>query len=187
MLVKPLTALALALLVAAPASAIPLDPRSFDSIGALRGSTGTLTINTDGDVPYLQFNLEGFKGVVVPQGNGLPDIAVFAFDGIAVTGSVSIRGSGSQIDHLVRIASGSGFTAIGPTEARAAVVLSGGTYSALGGLLSTSRLEGYGAVIGPVEGTAGSALLASGGTLTLGDANRSDGVTGPTAWIGGAP
>jgi len=92
------------------------------------------------------------------------------------SGSAFTAISTFRIDHLVRIASGSGVTAIGRTDASAPIVLGGGTFSAIGGLSTGSRLEGHGAVIGPVHGAPGSELIVSGGTLTLGDANRVDGV-----------
>jgi len=92
------------------------------------------------------------------------------------SGSAFTAVSTLRIDHLVSIASGSGFTAIGRTEASAPIVLGGGTFSAIGGLSTGSRVEGHGAVVGPIHGVAGSELLASNGTLTLGDANRADGV-----------
>lgn len=116
--------------------------------------------------------------VVLRTGGGAVASHPYVTSGLLTleSGSAFTAISTLRIDHLVSIASGSGFTAIGRTDASAPLVLGGGTFTAIGGLSTGSRLEGHGAVIGPVHGAPGSELIVSGGTLTLGDANRADGV-----------
>lgn len=90
--------LALGLLLAAGGRvhAIPLDPLAFKSLGPLVANTGEIKINTDGDVPSLTVGGKSFAGVLVKQGAGLPDVAVFTFTGIGITGDVTITGTGSR-------------------------------------------------------------------------------------------
>ena len=88
-------AFALPLFLGANAFAIPLDPVSFDSLGILDVSAGTVAIDTGTVVPLLTIGITTFKGVLQSQGAGLPDIAVFTFDRIRITGSAVISGQGN--------------------------------------------------------------------------------------------
>ena len=88
-------AFALPLALSAPAFGIPLDPMSYGSLGILDVSSGTVAINTGGVLPTLTIGSTTFKGVLQSQGTGLPDIAVFTFDRIRITGSAVISGQGN--------------------------------------------------------------------------------------------
>lgn len=89
-------ALALPLMAALPARAIPLDPLAFKSLGALVANAGEVRIDTDGAIPTLTAGGKTFAGVLAKQGAGLPDVAVFTFSGIGITGSASVVGSGAR-------------------------------------------------------------------------------------------
>lgn len=89
-------AFALPLILGTKVFAIPLDPVSFDSLGTLDVSAGTVAINTGTVVPTLTIGTTTFKGVLQSQGAGLPDVAVFAFDRIRITGSAVISGQGNR-------------------------------------------------------------------------------------------
>lgn len=188
MSMKPLTALALALLFTTRADAIPLDPADFESFRSLRASTGSLTINTDGLVPRLRMGTEEFKGVLVSQGSDLPDIAVFTFDDISLTGSVTISGSGSR---PLALLSKSGVV-ITPT-----ITLSGGD-GAIGGAALAGAWGGAGPHQGPgahhttggggFGGRGGGASLFAGGN-TYGDltvALQGGSAGGSNSGLGGA-
>ena len=102
------------MLLATTADAAPLDPNAFTSLGTLNVTSGTLTINTD------TLGISGaaaFTGVVHVQGAGLPDIAVFTFDELAIESGVTLNLIGSRpiailskgnamIDNLININGG---------------------------------------------------------------------------------
>ena len=69
-----------------PAAAAPLDPNDFGSLGTLDGGAISL------DTAALTLN-GGAGGVLVSQGGGLPDIAVFVFDDGSILGDVSVTGA----------------------------------------------------------------------------------------------
>ncbi len=72
-------------------SSAPLDPNAFASLGTLSVSSGTLTINTD---TLAISGAAAFTGIVHVQGSGLPEIAVFTFDEVAIqNGVLSLTGS----------------------------------------------------------------------------------------------
>ncbi len=80
-------------LLAVSAQAVPLDPNAYTSLGTLNVGSGTLTINTD---TLAISGAASFTGVVQAQAPGLPEIAVFAFDEIDVTGNVEVSVTGSR-------------------------------------------------------------------------------------------
>ncbi|MBA3484980.1 MAG: hypothetical protein H0T51_24550 [Pirellulales bacterium] len=71
----------------------PLDPNAFASIGTLDLSSGSVTFNTS--TLSVSGAFSG-TGVLQPQGAGLPDIAVFTFDGLAIEGGVTLNLIGSR-------------------------------------------------------------------------------------------
>ena len=146
-----------ALFTLSAASAAPLDPNAFASIGTLGG--GAITLDTDA----LTFN-GGAGGVLVPQGGaplgpksgGPPDIAVFTFGGGSVLGDVTITGSraaailfrgAGTVTGLIDVSGAS--AAPGATGATGAL---GGGSGDQGGPFTAGPHDGF----GPGGGTAGS-------------------------------
>ena len=73
------------ILAATPTVSATLNPDDFASLGALSGASIALESSS------LTFN-GGAGGVLVSQGSGLPDIAVFTFDGGSTLGDVVVSG-----------------------------------------------------------------------------------------------
>lgn len=75
-----------ATLMAAPAAAAPLNPNDFGSLGLVSGAD--IVINTS-----TQDYNGNPVGTIVSPGGGLPDIAVYTFDGGSVLGNVTVTGT----------------------------------------------------------------------------------------------
>jgi hypothetical protein len=84
---------AIALTISDQATAAPLDPGAFTSLGTLDVSMGTLVFDTD--TLMVSGDFAGV-GVLQSQGTGLPDVAVFTFDTVTIAGSVAIMLTGSR-------------------------------------------------------------------------------------------
>lgn len=133
-----LTGAAMMILAPSPALTTPLNPNDFTSLGSLSGEAISI------DTSALTFN-GGAGGVLVSQGSGLPDIAVYAFDSGSVLGDVTVSGS----NPLAILFQGSGTVA--------------GNISVSGGLpieyapngTPNEQIPGYG-VAGGANGGAGS-------------------------------
>lgn len=67
------------------ASATPLIPNDYVSLGTLQAGASVVT-NTSG-TPTMTVNGTTYTGVVVSQGAGLPEIAVFTFDFVFLSGA----------------------------------------------------------------------------------------------------
>jgi hypothetical protein len=157
----------LGLALAGPAQAVPLDPNDFGSLGALTGAAISL------DTSALTFN-GGAGGVLVAQGGGLPDIAVFVFDGGSVLGDVAVSG-GNPLAILFQ----------GSATVTGTIDISGGTGGAGGG--NTVGARGLGVAGGFSGGAGGPFTVENGfgpGGGTQGGSSASNSGTGPGA--GGA-
>lgn len=75
------------------ASAEPLNPDAYASLGSLEVSSGSLTFNTDTLTVSGEFSL---TGVIQAQSSGLPPIAVFDFSKIAIGDGVTVNFIGSR-------------------------------------------------------------------------------------------
>ena len=112
---QPLTSRVATLLIcwaasAAPAVADVLDPEDFASLGTLAWSSGGYTINTDAltivdnaapGTPLFTGVVEDQNGAAdsiggVPGPLGIPEIAVFTFDSIAIEGTASVTIVGTR-------------------------------------------------------------------------------------------
>jgi hypothetical protein len=90
---RNVTAVCLGLACVVAVQGAPLDPNAFTSLGTLNVGAGTLTINTD---TLAISGAAAFTGVVHVQGAGLPDIAVFTFDDLAIASGVALILQGSR-------------------------------------------------------------------------------------------
>src|SRR4051812_26163111 len=79
---------------AGAASATPLDPNSYASLGALSLSTGNAVFNTTTGAVTVNSVSVG-SGTVITQANG-PDICVFDFDSISLASGASFQFLGSR-------------------------------------------------------------------------------------------
>ena len=75
-----------AILGAGPAVGAPLNPDDYTSLGLVNGDSITLNTST------LDYNGSSV-GTGVFQGAGLPEIAVYTFDGGSVLGDVTVTGT----------------------------------------------------------------------------------------------
>ncbi|NOZ40752.1 MAG: hypothetical protein GXP24_11075 [Planctomycetes bacterium] len=98
--------------LALPASAQPLNPSSFSSLGALDLSDGSFTIDTDTltivddsapGVPLFtgvsddqNGTADFLGGVWIPGSNGIPEIAVFTFDDVNLQSTANITVTGTR-------------------------------------------------------------------------------------------
>ena len=82
------TSVCLALTSMVAVQGAPLDPNAFTSLGTLDLSSGSLTFNTS--TLSVSGAFSG-TGVLQPQGAGLPDIAVFTFDELAIENGVTLN------------------------------------------------------------------------------------------------
>ncbi|WP_299729237.1 hypothetical protein [uncultured Tateyamaria sp.] len=152
--------------------AATLDPNQFSSLGFLGGASIALNSSS------LTFN-GGSGGVLVSQGVGLPDIAVFTFDGGSTLGDVSISGS-NPVAILFR--GSASITGQIDISASGRIGVAGGGNGGLGGQ-SAADGEGPGAGLGGSSSGSVSGI-GSGSGGGFGSAGESGGA-GPTFRSGG--
>lgn len=75
------------------ASAAPLNPNAFSSLGTLNVNSGSVTINTD---TLAITGAATFNGTTFSQGGGNPQIAVFTFGSLNIGAGVTINVTGSR-------------------------------------------------------------------------------------------
>lgn len=98
-------------LLASNASAVPLNPNAFTSLGTLNVAGGGASCYT-GFTPRLVTNSGTYTGAIVSQGAGLPEIAVFTFDSISLSEGLQLHVSGPR---AVAFLSKSDFSITGET------------------------------------------------------------------------
>ena len=146
------TIAALALAAAATASAAPLDPLAYASLGALSLGAGNYTLDTGGALPRL---LDAsatvlFVGVLQVQADAFnPWVAVFDFDSVTIAAGAVITASGNN---PVALLSRSGLNFAGTLDAAGR---NGGNQNA--------GLGGRGGPGGGAGGTGGGGEAAPGG------------------------
>jgi hypothetical protein len=131
--------LLLSLLVTTPLLAVTFDPTAYPNLGLFIPTAGNYTVNTDG-MPTMIIGSTTYTGTVMSQGAGLPEVAVFSFQGISIPQGVTITSEGSRpLAILSRsdfaqygtIRAGAGTTTIG--KGGASLSLPGGGGGGFGG------------------------------------------------------
>lgn len=149
------------------ASATPLDPASFTSLGTLNPAAGTYTVDTNGAAPTLVVGGTTYTGVFVSQGAGLPDIAVYTFDSVTIGNGVAIHQAVGDRPFAILSKSNITFTGSGTVDLGGA---SNGGRGAGGDGVGGSSGGGGGGFGGNGGAGVGNAVAGAGG-LAHGDLN----------------